>query len=121
MVDEGRSGCVAVMGAPAVFESNSQAVVNNTQDNIAEQPCHLRAKWLCTLMIFLCTGLYYLDVNFCSRMLKHLENGLTITLTFNPSKSKAIVFSRQTPCSSPFLLFTKWMEIVDSVKSLDLS
>ena len=35
---------VAVVGAPAVFESNSQAVVNNTQDNIAEQPLSPESK-----------------------------------------------------------------------------
>ena len=35
---------VAVFGAPAVFESNSQAVVNNTQDNIAEQPLSPESK-----------------------------------------------------------------------------
>ena len=35
---------VAVVGAPAVFQSNSQAVVNNTQDNIAELPLSPESK-----------------------------------------------------------------------------
>ena len=71
---------VAVVGAPAVFEGNSQAVVNNTQDNIAELPLSPGSKLVMyagdiPLYIYL-----VLSINFCSRMLKRLENGLTITI-----------------------------------------
>ena len=78
---------VAVVGAPAVFESNSQAVVNNTQDNIAEQPLSPESK---VVMYADDIPLYrpILAVNFCSRMLKHLENGLTITILQSPLYSQ---------------------------------
>ena len=67
----------------------------------------LRSNWLCMPMKYCCTGLLgkHLTINFCSRMLKHLENGLTIAIWH--SKSKAMVFSRRrhpVPAPSYFSL-----------------
>ena len=53
-----------------------------TSMELLSYKCHLRSNWLCMLMIFCCTGLLgkHLTINLCRRMLKHLENGLTIAI-----------------------------------------
>jgi len=72
--------------------------------------------WLCMLTIFCCRGLLgnHLTVNFCSRMLKHLETGLTITIWH----LAMVFFKKETSYSSSFILFTKWyrLEIFDTVQ-----
>ena len=100
---------VAVVGAPAVFEANSQAVVNNTQDNIAELPLSPGSKLVMyagdiPLYIYLVLSDYQFLQQNVEELGKWANNNY---LTFNPSKSKAIVFSRKrhpVPAPSYFSL-----------------
>ena len=100
---------VAVVGAPAVFEGNSQAVVNNTQNNIAELPLSPGSKLVMyagdiPLYIYLVLSDYQFLQQNVEALGKWANNNY---LTFNPSKSKAIVFSRKrhpVPAPSYFSL-----------------
>ena len=121
---------VAVVGAPAVFQSNSQAVVNNTQDNIAELPLSPESK----PVIYADDVLLYRPIRQASEyqllqqdvesLGKWANNDYLTLILILQNQKPCMVFSRnRQPWSAPsyITLNGSRLEIVDSVEYLGIA